>query len=166
MHVMEVAAGPVAVLGALIAGCSAWFARRQAAEAKKAAVATQRMAENDAQRRHDELRPKWRQPWCEAAADAGSLKLVLVLEQGRLDHLVIEIYDSPNIAFDVSRQANVTGEYLELHRMMIPGDRVVLWVKVRSGHRRKLCVRATSSLDGRAWEPVLLPELDVVIEGA
>ncbi|MCP2298365.1 hypothetical protein APR11_004810 [Nocardia amikacinitolerans] len=123
------------------------------------------MAEIDAQRRHDELTPTWRTPRWDATS-AESWQLILVLMHGRLDHLVIEIYDSPGIMFDVGRQADAIADRLERHQAMKPGDTVAFWVKVSSGHRRKLCLRVTASLEGRQWQPVLLPELDVVVPGA
>ncbi|MGK8491822.1 hypothetical protein [Nocardia asiatica] len=160
-----VAGGPIALAGAIIATGSALYARSQARSAKKSAEAALRMAETDAQRRHDELTPTWIQPRWEATTGE-SWQLILVLSQGRLDHLVIEIYDSPGIMFDVSRQADVIADRLERHQAMRPGDSAAFWVRISRGHRRKLCLRVTASLEGKPWQPVLLPELDVVVPGA
>ena len=152
--------------GAAIACGSALYARSQAKSAKKSAEATLQMAEIDAQRRHDELTPQWKTPRWDATSAEETWRLVLTLERGRLDHLVIEIVDSPGIIFDVSRQADVIADRLERHQTMHPGDTLPFWVKVNRGHQRKLRLRVIASLEGKPWQPVVLPDLDVVVYGA
>ncbi|MEV6100680.1 hypothetical protein [Nocardia sp. NPDC051981] len=152
----------VSLIAAAVAAYSAFYARRQADSAKKSAEAAEQMAETDTDRRHDELTPKWDTPvWKSTSGE--SWQLCLRLRQGQLDHLVIEIYDSPDIRFDVSRQADVVADRAERHEAMSPGSAVLFWVYVAPGHERKLRLRVTAGLAGREWQPTLLPELDVVV---
>ncbi|MGW5569671.1 hypothetical protein ACWEVD_00600 [Nocardia thailandica] len=159
-------AAVIAVGSAIAAGVSARHAGRQADSAEESADAARQMADVDAQRRHDELQPKWEEPRWESAGEGAAHQVVFMLGQGRLDHLVIEICDSPSIVFDVSRQATATIERFEQSGALIPGDLVSVWMQIQRGHRRSLRLRVTSSLEGKQWEPVLLPPLQVTDTGA
>ncbi|WP_330251797.1 hypothetical protein OG874_37645 [Nocardia sp. NBC_00565] len=156
----------VAVIAAAIASISAAIAVGQAKSAKRSADAAHRMADIDARRRHEELAPLWKKPRLVAATGASSFRLKLQLERGELDHLVIEIYDSPGITFDVSRQADVVAERAERNEAMEAGSSVAFWVKIRPGHERRLCLRVRAGLKGAQWKPALLPEIEVVVDGS
>lgn len=156
----------LALVGAGIAAFSAVYAGRQAKSAKQSADATLQMAAIDARRRHDELAPIWEPPTSKTTSGTSSWQVGLTLQRGQLDHLVLEIIDSPHITFDVSRQADAVADRLERHAPMTPGAAAKFWVKIGSGHERKLRLRATASLSGEQWEPVLLPTLEIVVPGA
>ncbi|MFE3195876.1 hypothetical protein ACFXHA_43235 [Nocardia sp. NPDC059240] len=159
---MEWAAAVIAVISAVIAAFSALYARNQAQSAKTSALATEQMAAIEAQRRHDELAPVWEEALRWAATTGGSWKVELRLKQGRLDHLVLEICDSPGIIFDVGRQASVVADRLERPGALQPGDSVPFWVKVSTAHERRLRLRVTASLEGKPWQPIVLPDSEVI----
>ncbi|MFE7718590.1 hypothetical protein ACFU44_06060 [Nocardia rhizosphaerihabitans] len=152
----------VAAVSAVIASGSAIFAWRQASAAKDSAVAASRMASIDADRRHEELAPDWDQPTFDQAGDF-AWGMRIRLRAGRLDHLVVELSDSPGVRFDFTRDARATPDRIELSKVMTEGDSVVIWVAFEPPIAgKRVGLRVTSSLDGVAWPPRALPVRIVV----
>ncbi|WP_157172760.1 hypothetical protein [Nocardia exalbida] len=90
----------------------------------------------------------------------------LTLHRRRLDHLVVDICESPGIIFDVGMQAGAVADRFERHQSMQPGDTVPLWVKAARGHGRRLRLRVTAGLEDKLWDPVLLPDFQISIDGS
>ncbi len=115
------------------------------------------MASIDADRRHEELAPDWDEPSFDQAGDL-AWGMRIRLRAGRLDHLVVELSDSPGVRFDVTRDASATANRIEISRVMTEGDSEVVWVAFDPPIAgKRVGFRVTSSLHGVAWRPRALP---------
>ncbi|WP_194832648.1 hypothetical protein [Nocardia sp. XZ_19_369] len=127
-----------------------------------AVVVAHRQLKIEADRRHEELAPVWETPRFKAVGEGPSWRLELTLARGLLDDLVLEIHDSPGITFDTVRQPGATADRLERNATMHPGSSTYFWIRVNRSHEGRFRLRATASLQGKAWNPDLLPEVSVV----